>query len=148
MTNARRKHVMLVDDSPDEEAFVRHALETAHPAAELTVCHDGRDALAHVRARAAEAGTEALPHVILLDLKMPAVDGQTTLRAMRQSFAPGVLPIVVFTSSREPTDVMRAYEGGANSFLVKPLVFEEYVKLVTATVHYWLDLNVRQPMAR
>lgn len=144
MTGAR-KHVVLVDDSPDEAAFVRRALAISHPDAELTVMHSGREALERLRWQGAESRDAAPADVVLLDLKIPAMDGHAILTALRSRFSLGELPVVVFTSSREPSDVSRAYAAGANSYAVKPLVFEEYLQLVQAAAHYWLDVNVRQP---
>jgi CheY-like chemotaxis protein len=139
-----RKHVVLVDDSPDEAAFVRRALAISHPEAELTVIHSGHEALARLTRQEADSGDAAPADVVLLDLKIPALDGHAILAALRSRFSLGELPVVVFTSSREPSDVSRAYAAGANSYAVKPLVFEEYLQLVQAAAHYWLDVNVRQ----
>jgi two-component system response regulator len=135
--------MLLVDDSADEAAFVQRALAQGHPDVELTVCSEGPAAVAFLSDLAAAGNAAQLPALVLLDLKMPRVSGQTTLASLRERFSPGMLPIVIFTSSREPSDIIRAYGAGANSYLVKPLVFEEYVQLVTAAAHYWLNLNVR-----
>ncbi len=139
-----RPRVVLVDDSPDEAAFVRRALAVSHPDAELTVLHSGHEALARLTRQGSDSPDPAPAEGVLLDLKLPALDGHAILTELRKRFALGELPIVVFTSSREPADVARAYAAGANSYAVKPLVFEEYLQLVQAAAHYWLDVNVRQ----
>jgi two-component system response regulator len=143
VTAPARRRVLLVDDSPDEETFVRHALASASPDAELTVLHDGREILAYLADSDGPDGGRPLPQLILLDLKMPALDGHATLELIRRAYSLGELPIVIFTSSREPSDVIRAYAAGANSYVVKPMVFEEYLNLVGDTAHYWLDINIR-----
>lgn len=139
-----RSHVVLVDDSPDEAAFVRRALVESHPGADLTVFRDGHAVLAYLAREGADGAEIAPPDVLLLDLKLPALGGHAILAQIRSRFSLGELPVVVFTSSREPSDVSRAYAAGANGYAVKPLVFEEYLRLVQSVAHYWLDVNVRQ----
>lgn len=139
MTSVRQNRVVVVDDSPDEEAFVRHALAASHPEAELHVYRSGEEAVA-----ALTTGGDGRPALVLLDLKMRGLDGHIVLTRLRQHFRPGALPVVIFTSSREPSDVARAYAAGANSYVVKPTVFEDYLELVASTARYWLDLNVRE----
>lgn len=135
------KRLALVDDSPDEAEFVRRAVAKACPEAELVVFRTGADALEYL-SRAAVDDAVGLPDVVLLDLKIPGLDGHAILDVLRKGHTCGRLPVVVFTSSREPSDVRRAYGAGANSYVVKPLVFEEYLRLVGLTAQYWLEANV------
>lgn len=136
------KRLALVDDSPDEAEFVRRALAKACPDADLVVFSTGAEALEYL-SRAAADETVGLPDVVLLDLKIPGLDGHAILDVLRRGHSCGRLPVVVFTSSREPSDLRRAYGAGANSYVVKPLVFEEYLRLVGLTAQYWLEANVR-----
>ena len=135
---ARSKHLVLVDDSADEAQFVRRALASGYPDAQLTVFRSGAEALAHLLGQAGPPPAD----VVLLDLKLPGLDGHAILQALRERFAPGDLPVVVFTSSREALDLARAYATGANSYVVKPLVYEEYGRVVSLVARYWLDVNV------
>lgn len=136
------RRLALVDDSADEAEFVRRALTRSCPDAELVVFRTGADAL-EALGRDAVGDGGWMPDVILLDLKIPGLDGHAILDVIRKRFDAGELPVVVFTSSREPSDVRRAYGAGANSYLVKPLVFEEYLALVGLAARYWLEANVR-----
>ncbi|HSW29693.1 MAG TPA: response regulator [Longimicrobiales bacterium] len=134
---ARRKRLVLIDDSETEMEFVRRALEAIYPGAEFHAFRNGADALAHL----CDAPEVLRADVILLDLKLPGLDGHAILKALRERFAPGDLPVVVFTSSREASDLARAYAAGANSYVVKPLVYEHYGEVVGLVARYWLDAN-------
>lgn len=136
------KLLALVDDSPDEAEFVRRALGKACPDADLVVFRSGAEALEYLSSAAVD-DTRRLPDVVLLDLKIPGLDGHAILDVLRRGHTCGRLPVVVFTSSREPSDLRRAYGAGANSYVVKPLVFEEHLRLVGLTARYWLEANVR-----
>lgn len=134
----RRKRLVLVDDSADEVEFVRRALASSYAEAELIPFRNGSTALDHL-----EAGMDGgMPGVVLLDLKLPGLDGHAILRELRKRFTSEQVPVVMFTSSREASDLERAYAAGANSYVVKPLVFEEYAAVVGLVARYWLDVNV------
>lgn len=144
MRTLEPRRVILVDDSADDAAFVRRSLATSRPEVALVVFRDGRNALAGLDTLAGEGEGGGVPaDLVLLDLKLPGLDGHAILSAIRERYAPAELPVVVFTSSREPSDVARAYAAGANSYVVKPLVFEEFLTCVELTTSYWLDANVR-----
>lgn len=128
-----------MDDSTDDIAFVRRALATNCPDAEFLAFRAGTEAIA----RLSDDRAEPRIALVLLDLKLPGLDGHAILAALRSRWSQGQLPIVVFSSSREASDVKRAYANGANSYVVKPLVFEEYTRVVGLTARYWLDLNVK-----
>lgn len=133
----RRKRIILIDDSENEAEFVRRALAVGYPEAELVTFRGGSDALAHL----CDASHPLRADVVILDLKLPGLDGHAILQALRERFPTGDLPVVMFTSSREASDLARAYDAGANSYVVKPLVYEEYLRVVGRLARYWLDLN-------
>lgn len=134
---SRNSRLVLVDDSAEDAEFVRRALAIARPGTEVVVIRNATEALDQLVGRGEAADVD----MILLDLKLRGVDGHTVLRAVRLRYSPGELPVVVFTSSREPSDVARAYAAGANSYVVKPLVHEEYVEVVGLVARYWLEVN-------
>lgn len=137
MSSAAR--LLVVDDSRDDVDFVQRALRLNLPELEVRVARSGAEALARL--------DEEEVDVVLLDLKMPGVVGHTVLQKIRSRWSQGELPVVVFTSSTEPGDIARAYENGANSFLVKPLVFERFAETVTLAARYWAHVNARQRVA-
>ena len=136
------KRVVLVDDSTDEGEFVRRALAEQCPEAELRVFRSGTEAIAYLVGEGGPHGNGRRAHVVLLDLKLPGLDGHAILGTLREQSTLGDLPVVIFTSSREPSDLARAYALGANSYVVKPLVYERYVEVVGLLVRYWVDVNV------
>lgn len=131
--------VMLVDDSPTDGDFIQAALSRAEVRATVARFRRGEEALARLE-REAASGT-VMPALVLLDWKMPGIGGLDTLVGIRERYDPGALPVVVFTSSREPSDIANAYRAGANSYVVKPVTFEEFSAAVVDTVHYWLAVN-------
>jgi len=133
--------VILIDDSAEEVDFVRRALAARHPDVVLRPHRAGPDALEALEAELAGPGRDASARLVLLDLKLPGLDGLEILEAMRARHGPGAIPVVVFTSSREPSDLARAYAAGANSYVVKPVAFEEYMAVVDLIVRYWLEAN-------
>lgn len=137
-----RKRIVLVDDSADDAEFVRRAVERHYPDAEFVVHRSGEEGAAALVASVADS-MESGPDLVLLDLKLPRFDGHAVLRELRQRVPAASLPVVVFTSSREPGDIARAYAAGANSYVAKPVAFDTYQEVVGAVVRYWLDVNVR-----
>jgi CheY-like chemotaxis protein len=134
--------VLLVEDSPDDSLLIRRAFKKAGLAPPVHV-EDGEEAVAYL-ARALASGahaTTALPGLILLDLKLPRKSGLEVLAWLRVQDTLRRLPVVVLTSSREAPDVRRAYDLGANSYLVKPVGFEALLQLVETLGLYWLKLN-------
>lgn len=134
--------MILVDDSPEDALFARRAILASAPEVEVLVVDRARDVEAHLE-RILDRGPA--PDLVLLDLKMPALDGHDVLRLIRARCGPGELPVVVFTSSLEPTDLVRAYAAGANSYVRKPVVFEEFRDAVSEVVGYWTRRNRRVP---
>jgi CheY-like chemotaxis protein len=135
--------VLLVEDDPNDVILVRRALRKASVANPLQVIEDGEDAVSYLAGRPpfADRGAHPVPVLVLLDLKLPRRSGHEVLEWLRAQ--PGLrrLPVVVLTSSRDSTDVDRAYDLGANSYLVKPVGFDELLEMLRALGLYWLTLN-------
>ena len=135
--------VLLVEDNPDDEALVREAFRRARVGHPLEVARDGAEALK----RALDSPADRRPALVLLDLKLPRLSGLEVLARLRGNVQTMVMPIVVLSSSREPADVAKCYEHGANSYLVKPLDFADLEALVRNVAHYWLRHNEPPPAA-
>jgi CheY-like chemotaxis protein len=133
--------ILLVEDNPDDRELTLRALRQHRLANRIEVARDGAEALAFLG-----AASVPLPKVVLLDLKLPKVSGLEVLEAIRADDRTRTLPVVVLTSSREEPDVKRCYELGVNSYIVKPVDFDAFVKAVADVGLYWLLLN--QPPVR
>jgi two-component system response regulator len=138
MTQADNPDVLLVEDNPDDVELTLRALKRAHVVNPVRVARDGAEALEILFGSRA---LPTLPRVVLLDLKLPRVNGLEVLERIRREESTRKLPVVVLTSSREEPDVRRAYELGANSYIVKPVEFEKFVAAVGEVGLYWLVLN-------
>ena len=136
-----RRTVVLVDDSLNDADFVASAVALAGPDVTLVHFSRGEDALARIREMHPE--DPSFPTLMIVDLKMPVVSGVEVVRGVRTRFGRGVLPIVVYTSSKEPNDVRQAYLAGANSYVVKPVAFEAFIEAVAGILGYWLRVNCR-----
>jgi two-component system response regulator len=134
--------VLLVEDNPDDVELTLRALKRARVVNPVRVARDGAEA---IEILFGDGPRPALPRVVLLDLKLPRVNGLEVLERIRREESTRTLPVVVLTSSREEPDVRRAYELGANSYIVKPVEFEKFVAAVGEVGLYWLILN--QPPA-
>jgi CheY-like chemotaxis protein len=132
--------VLLVEDSADDATFVRMAFKRSHVEDALVVVPSGLDAIEYLRGegRYGDRGKHPLPVLMLLDLKMPIMDGFEVIQWVRGHERLGWLPIAVFTGSDYPQDRQRAYALGANSFLVKPTGLEECYRTITALIDFWL----------
>ena len=137
------KDILLVEDNPDDVELTRIAFAEAQLDSRLDVVRDGAEALDYLFARGAHAGRDPnkLPSIVLLDLNLPKVDGREVLQAIRASEATRSLPVVVLTTSTEPFDVDASYALGANSYIRKPVDFEQFVWAVKQVGLYWLVLN-------
>jgi two-component system, response regulator len=142
MTSVTAVEVLLVEDSPDDAELTLRALRKNNLANHVVHVKDGEEALAWLFAPGGEA-TRTNPKVILLDLKLPKVDGLEVLRAIRGDERTKRIPVVVLTSSREEQDLVRSYELGVNSYIVKPVDFEKFTRAVMEVGHYWLLVNER-----
>lgn len=141
------KSILLVEDNPNDELLTLRALKKSHILNPVVVARDGVEALDVLFARGAHASRAdaALPQIVLLDLKLPKLDGLEVLRAIRADARTRLLPVIVLTSSVEEQDVIRSYDGGANSYVRKPVDFDQFMEAVRQLGLYWLVLNERAP---
>jgi two-component system, response regulator len=135
--------ILLVEDNPDDVALTERAFQKSRIVADLVVATDGQEALDYLFAtgRHANRGLIGLPAVVLLDLKLPKLDGLQVLERIRGNERTRRLPVVVLTSSNEDSDVLGSYDRGANSFVRKPVDFSEFVDAARTLGIYWLVLN-------
>jgi len=139
--------ILLVEDNPNDVELTMHAFKRHRLANHVQVVRDGAEALEFLFATGAYAertGTDN-PKVVLLDLKLPRVDGTEVLRQIRGDPRTKTLPVVVLTSSREERDVASTYDLGANSYIVKPVDFEQFTEAVRQLGLYWVVLNQPAP---
>ena len=134
--------ILLVEDNPDDIELTLRALTRHNLANRVHVARDGAEALDFLLGDPSNA---TVPKVILLDLKLPKVDGLEVLRRIKESDRTKTIPVVVLTSSREEPDIVKSYRLGANSYIVKPVDFEAFVRAVADLGLYWLLLNERPP---
>ena len=136
--------ILLVEDDPDHEMLTIRALKKSHIANDVRVAHDGEEAIAMLFGEGEQA-LPAKPQVILLDLKLPKVDGLEVLRRIREDARTRMLPVVVLTSSDEESDIARSYNLGVNSYIRKPVNFSEFATATQQLGMYWLVLNECPP---
>lgn len=141
---ANRQPILLVEDSSDDVELTRRAFRKSRIGNELLVAEDGARALDLLFGPPGTA-LPNLPALVLLDLKLPKIDGHEVLRRIRESPLTHRLPVVILTSSREEEDVIRGYDLGANSYVRKPIAFDEFVEAVAQLGLYWLVLNQSPP---
>ncbi len=139
--------ILLVEDNPDDEALTLRALKKNNIKNNVVVARDGAEALDYIFAHGKFADRDAsiLPQVVLLDLNLPKVDGLSVLRQIRSSDVAKLLPIVILTSSKEDRDMVQSYGLGANSYVRKPVDFNEFTEAVKQLGLYWLILNETPP---
>lgn len=128
--------VLIVEDDPDDEALFLRALRKCEGAPDFEVVRDGRAAVDRL------LSGEALPRFVLLDLKLPKLSGHEVLAAVRAEHDAGTLPIVMFSSSDEPSDIERAYASGANSYVTKPIASSSFASAARQIARYWSECNV------
>jgi CheY-like chemotaxis protein len=140
------KRILLVDDSPRDTELALEALSEYRVSNEVVCLRDGAEALDYLYSRGAfvDRGPE-LPAVILLDLKMPRVDGLEVLQQVKKDPLLKVIPVVMMTSSREEQDLVRSYKLGVNAYVVKPLDFHEFVEAIKLLGAFWAVLNEPPP---
>lgn len=143
----REKNILLVEDNPDDEALTIRALRKNGIANELIIARDGVQALDYLHGTGEWAGrdTSIQPAVVLLDLKLPRVDGLEVLQRMRADARTRFVPVVVLTSSREEQDILKSYTLNVNSYVRKPVDFTEFTEAVKHLGMYWLLLNELPP---
>jgi two-component system response regulator len=139
--------ILLVEDNPKDEELTLRALKKSNVMNPVVVARDGVEALDYLFARGAHANRDraAMPQVVLLDLKLPKVDGLEVLKALRADELTRRLPVVVLTSSLEEQDLIRSYNLGANSYVRKPVDFVQFIEAVRQLSLYWLILNATAP---
>jgi two-component system, response regulator len=139
----RNKTILLVEDNPDDELLTLRALKKNNGFNKVVVARDGAEALNYLFGEGAYAGrdTSDVPQLVLLDLKLPKVDGLEVLRRLRADERTRLLPVVILTSSREQQDLVDGYGYGANSYVRKPVDFARFVEAVRQLGVYWLLLN-------
>ena len=139
--------ILLVEDNPDDELLTLRALKKTGVQNEVVVAHDGVEALDYLFASGPHAGRDpaVVPRLILLDLKLPRVNGLEVLERLRSAERTRRLPVVILTSSKEQRDMLDGYGLGANSYVRKPVNFEQFIKAVEQLKLYWLGLNEAPP---
>jgi two-component system, response regulator len=141
--NTSAVDILLVEDNPHDAELTTRALKKHHLANRMFTVEDGAEALdfIHGRGRYKDRDLSSPPKVVLLDLKLPKVNGLEVLRTLRESDATRSVPVVIVTSSREDPDIQAAYALGANSYVVKPVDFDAFVEAVSTLGLYWLLVN-------
>lgn len=137
------KIILLVEDNPRDEALTLRALKKKNVSCKVVVVHDGAEALDYLFAtgRYSSRDPRDLPTVVLLDLKLPKIDGIEVLKRIRAADRMKLLPVVILTSSDEQRDLVEGYKYGANSYVRKPVEFGEFSEAVTQLGLYWLTIN-------
>lgn len=140
------KPILLVEDNPNDIELTLAALEKSQLANDIVICRDGAEALDYLYRRGSYEGRDVRdPAVVLLDLKLPKVDGLEVLAAVKGDALMRAVPIVMLTSSREESDLVRSYELGVNAFVVKPVGFEAFFSAIQELGVFWAVLNEPPP---
>ena len=139
--------ILLVEDNPDDEALALRALRKNNIGDEIFVARDGVEALDFLFCTNTYADRDPcdLPKLILLDIKLPKMDGLEVLRHIREDKRTNLVPVVILTSSKEEQDLIKGYESGVNSYVRKPVDFIEFAEAMRALGLYWLGLNIPAP---
>lgn len=143
----KNRTILLVEDNPKDELLTLRTLKKCNLANEIAVVRDGAEALEYLFAKGeyAERDVADLPTVVLLDLKLPKIDGLEVLRRIRADELTKLLPVVILTSSDEEKDIIAGYELGANSYVRKPVAFADFGKAIADLGRYWLIANEPPP---
>jgi CheY-like chemotaxis protein len=141
------KLILLIEDNPDDEMLTLLALKQHNVKNEVVVARDGAEALDYLFGTGTYAGRDvsAMPEVILLDLKLPKIDGLEVLRRIRANPKTQFIPVIILTTSKEEQDLVNGYRNGANSYVRKPVDFNEFHQSVLQLGMYWLVLNIQPP---
>ena len=142
------KIILLVEDNPDDVTLTERALKKSHILNKLMVAKDGAEALDYIFGTGNFTGRDmnSMPEVVLLDLKLPKIDGLEVLKRIRSDKRTKLLPVVILTSSKEENDLINGYTLGANSYIRKPVNFNQFVEAIHQLGLYWLVLNESPPM--
>ena len=143
----QEKIILLVEDDPDDVELILRSLKKYNISNKVTVVSDGQEVLDYLFTRGAYANLdrEAMPAVVLLDIKLPKIDGIEVLRRLRADERTKLLPVVMLTSSREQQDLVNSYKYGCNSYVRKPIEFNEFAEAVSKLGLYWLLINEAPP---
>ncbi len=143
MFSEHNRHILLIEDNPDDEELTRLAFEKNNITNPLIVMHDGAEALEYIFGSGAYAGRDVCdqPQVIILDLKLPRVNGLEVLRRIRGDDRTRLIPVVILTSSKEEEDLLSAYKLGTNAYVRKPVDFLQFTEAVKRLGLFWLLLN-------
>lgn len=141
------KTILLVEDNPDDETLTLRAFKQNNIINKVVVVRDGAEAVDYLFGTGRHAGRNVtdLPQVVLLDLKLPKIDGLEVLRRIRETEHTRILPVVVLTSSKEEQDLINSYRFGCNSYVRKPVNFDEFIEAARQLGLYWLVLNESPP---
>ncbi len=144
------KPILLIEDNPDDETLTLRALKKNNIKNEVVVARNGAEALDYLFGTGPYAGRDltVMPQVILLDLKLPKIDGLEVLRRLRANELTRLLPVVILTSSNEEQDRVNSYGLGANSYVRKPIDFGQFIDAVRQLGLYWLILNEPAPLPK
>lgn len=144
----RNRTILLVEDNPDDVTLALRAFHKSPVKSRIVVARDGVEALSYLLGDAQRPIAPELPAVVLLDLKLPKINGFEVLKRLRREKRTARLPVVVLTSSREDRDLDKVYRLGANSFICKPVNFDRFQQVVGTLGNYWLDVNEPPPLAK
>lgn len=133
--------ILLIEDNPDDVELTLMAFKKHNLANHITVARDGEEALDIIFQNSQESAGELRPDLILLDLKLPKVDGMEVLRQIKENSETKVIPVIILTSSKEENDLVGSYRLGANSYIRKPVNFENFIEVVMQLGLYWLLIN-------
>jgi two-component system response regulator len=141
------RSILLVEDNSDDETLTIRAFEKHRIKNSIVTVHDGAEALEYLfcSGRYAQRKMTDLPEIVLLDLKLPKVDGLEVLRQIRADQKTRLLPVIILTSSKEEADLLEGYKNGANSYIVKPVDSDQFSECVRQLGMYWLILNESAP---
>jgi len=144
-----KKSILLVEDNPDDIDLTIRALMKNNIVAEIDIVTDGAEALDYLFGRGLYSGRKVyiVPHLVLLDIKLPKIDGFTVLRQIRENSITRLIPVVILTTSNEESDIRNGYQLGANSYIRKPVSFERFMDVVKEIGIYWLFINQPPPLS-
>ena len=148
MSGVSNKSILLVEDNPDDEALAIRALKRHHISNEIVIAHDGVEALDYLFGTGQHTGRDLSlkPTVVLLDLKLPRIDGLEVLRRLREDERTRLLPVVILTTSNEEQDMLDSYSLGCNSYIRKPVDFVQFSEAIRQLGMYWLLMNEPPPL--
>lgn len=146
--NVKENVILLVEDNPDDAALTLRALKRNNILNEVVLSTDGEEACDYLFAGGKGRYANILPQLVLLDLKLPKVDGFEVLRKIRSSERTMFLPVVILTSSKEERDILSGYEFGANSYIRKPVDYARFLESIKQIGQYWLVFNEAYPVKR